>query len=116
MLTIISDQLRNQPAGGIQIFLNQTKVTSALGSPPERSIQPRVYAAKEPASDELELYLPWPDHAGKVEVQLEVNGQLSETNPVLISRIESKWGPVALAALASLIILAIPVVMIKLSR
>ena len=75
-----------------------------------------MYAAKEPASDQLELYLPWPDHAGKVEVQLEVNGQLSETNPVLISRIESKWGPVALAALASLIILAIPVAMIKLSR
>jgi hypothetical protein len=115
MLTVIGDQLRNQPLSALQIFLNQTKVMPVPGPPPEHLLQPRVYAAKEAAGDQLELYLPWPEFSGKVELQLAVNGQLSETNAVLISRIESKWGPVALAALASVIILAIPVVMIKLS-
>ena len=85
-------------------------------APPERSLQHKVYAAKDAAGEQLELYLPWPDYAGKAEVRLEVNGQLSETNAVLISRVQSKWIPVAFAALASLIILAIPIGMIKLSR
>ena len=115
-LTVISSQLRNQQAGSIEIFLNQTKVSAIPEAPPERSAQYKVYAIKDATGDQLELFLPWPEYAGKVEVQLEVNGQLSETNVTLISRVESKWAPVALAALAGLIILAIPVAAIKLSR
>ena len=115
-LTVISSQLRNQQAGSIEIFLNQTKVSAIPEAPPERSAQYKVHATKDAAAEQLELFLPWPEYAGKVEVQLEVNGQLSETNVILISRVESKWAPVALAALAGLIILVIPVAMIKLSR
>jgi hypothetical protein len=114
-LTLISSQLRNQQASNVEIFINQTKV-SAIPEAPEHSVQYKVYATKDTAGEQLELFLPWPEYAGKVDVQLVVNGQLSETNPILISRLESKWAPVAFAALAGLIILAIPVAMIKLSR
>jgi hypothetical protein len=115
-LTVISSQLRNQPAGSIEIFLNRRKVSAIPEAPPDHSVQDKVYATKDATGEQLELFLPWPEYAGKVEVQLEANSQLSETNTILISRVESKWAPVAFAALAGLIILAIPVAMIKLSR
>jgi hypothetical protein len=116
MVTVVSNELRNQQASSVQMFLNQTKVSASAEAPPESSIQHRVYAVMDTGGDQLELYLPWPEYAGKLELELEVNGRLSETNAVLISRVESKWGPVVIAALTSLIILAIPVGMIKLSR
>jgi hypothetical protein len=116
LFTVLSDQLRNQQASSVQIFLNQMQVTPIPEVPPEHPLPHKIYAAKSTASEQMQLWVPWPDYAGKVQLQLNISGQLSEVNTVLISGVQSKWSPVAFAALISLIILALPVGLIKFSR
>jgi hypothetical protein len=59
----------------IGLFLDQTKVLnitwSAPPHPPDKPDAHQVYAALDPANKQLDLWLPWADYSGKIQLQLE---------------------------------------------
>jgi hypothetical protein len=123
-LTLLCTDFERKSTKDIGLFLHQTRVPNIIWSePPPPPGQPeahQVYAVLNPANDQLDLWLPWPDYSGKIQVQLAVtsNGtnKFSKPYEIIISGVDSRWAPVLYAAAVSLAILLLPVVLIKIGR
>jgi hypothetical protein len=120
-LTVISTDFKGKSTKDIGLFLNETRVPNIIWSePPGQPEAHQVYAALDAPNGELDLWLPWPDYSGKIQLQLAVtnNGtnKFSKPNEIIISGVDSRWAPVFYAAVVSLAILLVPIVLIKIGR
>jgi hypothetical protein len=106
----------------IQIFLNEQKVNvtwQGLPSTPKGD----VYGSLDSNAKQLDLWLPWhsfayrwPDYHGTVTIRVGVNGDLSEIYTVVVSAFESRWWPATIAAVATFVILGIPILIVSGAR
>ena len=104
----------------IGLFLDQTKVLNITWlESPQRPAKPdahQVYAALDSPNKQLDLWLPWPDYSGKIQLQLAVKNKFSQPYDIIVSGVDSRWAPVLYAAVVGLVILLVPIVLIKIGR
>jgi len=127
-LTILCDDFHGVTAPGatapdvkdIELFLGQTKVVNIKWSPPPQSPDKpdahQVYAALDPSIGQMDLWLPWPDYSGKMPLQVAVKSKFSKPYDIIVSGLESRWTPALYAAVVSLVILLVPIILIKIGR
>jgi hypothetical protein len=124
-LTILSDEFQETDSKkpdvkDIELFLGQTKVLnitrSAPPQPPDKPEAHQVYAALFPSAKQLDLWLPWPDYSGKLQIQVAVRGKFSKPYDIIVSGVDSSWASVLYAAGVSLVILLLPIALIRIGR
>jgi hypothetical protein len=104
----------------IEVFLSQTKVPNIMWSappqPPDKPEAHQAYATLDPSAKQLDLWIPWPDYSGKLQIQVAVNGKFSKPYDIIVAGVDWRWTPVLYAAGVSLVILLAPIALIRIGR
>jgi hypothetical protein len=112
------------PSDNVQIFLNEQKTGIIWKGLPNDANKYRVYGYVDTNARQIDLWLPWRPlfvsrhnfYQGTITIRIGINGQLSDVYSIIVPSFEGRWWPAAVAAVATFVIFAIPIVIVNDSR
>jgi len=119
--TVSSSALGTATTDQIQVYLKETKAeVTWVSELPTNPNADNLYGKLSQTANELDLWLPWhpislnwPDYHGIVAIKIGISGNTSDPYRLVISTVRGRWWPVLIAALATLALMAIPILLIN---
>lgn len=118
LLSIVGNNLGKSGDGKtILVFVNDNIVQQLdwIKTKPSSMKSQNAYGIFQ-RENQIDLWLPWPKYSGMLKLKVSVDDKVSDHFEILVSKIESKWKAAWLAALITLALLGLPLLIVSRNR